>query len=113
MTEPASPDYSTQQGMLDAAAAVDHKLPRAMDAFIAQSKPGRKCKAWWTLEIGRYNEVLATTRRAYLADKGHLELCNKEKEATTQWRTAIRRAQWAYWEAKFQSGDRNMTFQVI
>lgn len=83
MTKPATLDYSTAQGTIKAAEAIDRRLQGVMDASNPWSKPGRKFNAWWTPEIGQLKEVLASTRRAQRADKGSLALRVKENEAAT------------------------------
>lgn len=55
----------------------------------------------------------AATRCAHRPDEVSRALRGKEKQAATRWRTAIWRAQRAYWKATFQSADRNMAFQGI
>lgn len=61
----------------------------------------------------RLKQTLAATRHAHSGDKESLQCRVKQTEAAIQWRTTIRRLQWAYWEATFQSTDRNTGFQPI
>ncbi|KAL0630421.1 hypothetical protein Q9L58_010732, partial [Maublancomyces gigas] len=103
--------WPSPEGTLQAAAAIDNQFQLAIDAAVLWSKPSTKSRRWWSPEIKKLKTILNNAQRE-VRNLNTAEAKEERRKAATRWRSAVRQAQWKYWEETFHLSNRSTAGKV-